>query len=91
VSAVAVDDENEIVGIAHQPPVTQLLVATTDPLILGGHLGVPLPVEVLIQRRQCDVGQQRGHDSSHTIGNFAFEVSLSYRRLEQPRRVTGGM
>jgi hypothetical protein len=45
----------------------------------------------LLQPMQCDIQQQGRNDSSHTTGNFAFEVSLSYRRLEQPRRVTGGM
>jgi hypothetical protein len=29
-------------------------------------------------------------DSSNAMGNFCFEVSLSYRRLERPPRVTGG-
>ena len=28
-------------------------------------------------------------DSSNTVGNFCFEVSLSYRRVERPRRVSG--
>lgn len=26
----------------------------------------------------------------NAIGNFCFDVTLSYRRLERPRRVTGG-
>jgi len=25
------------------------------------------------------------------VGNFCFEVSLSYRRAERPRRVTGSL
>jgi hypothetical protein len=29
-------------------------------------------------------------DSSNAMGNFCFEVSLSYRRLERLPRVTGG-
>jgi len=44
--------------------------------------------EVLVQDGQGDVGQQRGEDSSNAVGNFCFEVSLSYRRAERPRRVT---
>ena len=28
------------------------------------------------------------HDSSNAVGNFCFEVSLSYRRVELPRRVS---
>ena len=43
--------------------------------------------EVIIQRGQGDVGQQRGQDSSNAVGNFCFDVSLSYRRVERPRRV----
>jgi hypothetical protein len=39
---------------------------------------------------QVDVRQQRGDDSSNAMGNFCFEVSLSYRRLERLPRVTGG-
>jgi hypothetical protein len=45
----------------------------------------------LIQHVQRDVGQQRGEDSSNAMGNFCFEVSLSYRRLERLPRVTGGV
>ena len=33
---------------------------------------------------------RRRVDSSNASGNFCFEVSLSYRRLERPPRVTGG-
>jgi FixJ family two-component response regulator len=28
------------------------------------------------------------HDSPNAVGNFCFEVSLSYRRVERPRRVS---
>jgi hypothetical protein len=48
---------------------------------------MPLLVEVFIQRRQGDVGEQRRKDSSNAVGNFCFDVTLSYRRLERPRRV----
>jgi hypothetical protein len=37
------------------------------------------------------VRQHRRHDSSNAMGNFCFEVSLSYRRLERLPRVTGGL
>ena len=30
-------------------------------------------------------------DSSNAMGNFCFEVSLSYRRLERLPRVAGGV
>ena len=35
------------------------------------------------------ISQQWGEDSSNAMGNFCFEVSLSYRRLERLPRVTG--
>jgi hypothetical protein len=44
-------------------------------------------VQVLIEHRQGNVSQQRGKDSSNAVGNFCFDVTLSYRRLERPRRV----
>jgi hypothetical protein len=42
---------------------------------------------MIIQDGQGDVGQQRGQDSSNAVGNFCFEVSLSYRWGERPYRV----
>jgi hypothetical protein len=33
---------------------------------------------------------RRGHHAPNAMGNFCFEVTLDYRRLERPRRVTGG-
>jgi hypothetical protein len=33
-------------------------------------------------------GAIRALDSSNAVGNFCFEVSLSYRRVELPRRVS---
>ena len=40
--------------------------------------------------RQRDRGTPQGSraDSSNAVGNFCFEVSLSYRRVERPRRVS---
>jgi hypothetical protein len=45
---------------------------------------------VLVERCQGDVGQERGRYAPNALGNFEFDVTLSYRRLERPRRVTGG-
>jgi len=42
---------------------------------------------MLIELRQRDVGQQRGQYAPNALGNFSFDVTLSYRRLELPRRV----
>ncbi|HET6917959.1 MAG TPA: hypothetical protein VFI46_00680 [Jiangellaceae bacterium] len=33
--------------------------------------------------------QQRGVHAPNAMGNVCFEVTLDYRRLERPRRVTG--
>ena len=38
-------------------------------------------------RRHAGIDGMR-HDSSNAVGNFCFEVSLSYRRVELPRRVS---
>jgi hypothetical protein len=46
---------------------------------------------MLIQRRQGDVGQQRRRHTPNAMGNFCFDVTLSYRRLELPRRVPAGL
>jgi hypothetical protein len=39
---------------------------------------------------QRDIEDQGAADSSNAMGNFCFEVSLSYRRLERLPRVMGG-
>jgi len=45
-------------------------------------------MDVLIEHTQRNVGQQWGQDSSNAMGNFCFDVSLSYRRVERPGRVS---
>ena len=45
----------------------------------GGQFGV--------EHMQVDVGQQRRDHAPNAVGNFCFEVTLGYRRLERPRRV----
>ena len=50
----------------------------------------PLFLYVLVEHVQGDVGQQWGHHAPNAVGNFCFDVTLSYRRLERPRCVTGG-
>ena len=37
------------------------------------------------------VAKRVSHDSSNAMGNFCFEVSLSYRRAERLPRVTDGV
>jgi hypothetical protein len=47
-------------------------------------------VDVLVEHAQRDVRQQRGQHAPNALGNFCFDVTLSYRRLERPRRAEGG-
>jgi hypothetical protein len=44
----------------------------------------------LLQTVERHVQEHGTDDSSNTMGNFCFEVSLSYRRLERLPRVMGG-
>jgi len=46
-------------------------------------------VEGVHERTVAGTPQGGGDDSSNAVGNFCFEVSLSYRRVELPRRVSG--
>jgi hypothetical protein len=42
----------------------------------------------LFHPMQGNVQQQRTDHAPNAVGNFDFNVTLSYRRLERPRRVT---
>jgi hypothetical protein len=46
--------------------------------------------EELVQDREGHVAEQGGEHAPNALGNFEFDVTLSYRRLERPRRVTDG-
>jgi hypothetical protein len=46
---------------------------------------MPLPVEMIVQRRQGDVSEQRRKHAPNAKGNFCFEVTLGYRRVERGR------
>jgi len=50
---------------------------------------MPLPVEMIVQRREGDISEQWGNHAPNAMDNFCFDVTLGYRRLERPRRVTG--
>ena len=43
---------------------------------------------MLVEDRQRHIGQQRRQHAPNAMGNFEFDVPLSYRRLERPGRVT---
>jgi hypothetical protein len=48
--------------------------------------GVPSPVEPV----QVHVAHQGADHAPNAMGNFCFDATLGYRRLERPRRVPGG-
>jgi len=47
---------------------------------------VPARVPRPVQPVQVDVAEQRGYHPANAMDNFCFDVTLSYRRLERPRR-----
>src|ERR1022692_3064553 len=57
VLAGAVHHDDKVIGVTDTPPVAQALLHAFLPL---PPVRLPLPGEVLVQRRQRDVGQQRG-------------------------------
>ena len=82
VLAGAVHHDDKVIGVTDDPPVAQALLHAFLPLVT---VRMPLPGEVLVQCRQRDIGQQRGDHALNTVGNFCFEVTLGYRRLERGR------
>lgn len=62
---VPVDQDDEIVRVANQPPRRQATSPASAPPILGGQLSawLPSPVQALVEHRQGDVGQQRREDA----------------------------
>ena len=59
-------EDDEIVGVTHDPPVRQALLTTSLAAHRGTHrpAGPPRRVDVLIEHAQRDVRQQRGQDPS---------------------------
>ena len=66
------------------------MAALPGPVDPAGHVRLPGLGEVLVEDGQGDVGQQRGEHASNTLGNFEFDVTLSYRRLKRLRRAADG-
>jgi hypothetical protein len=63
------------------------------------HRAVTIPLEPQIGYSRAiqestlvyeQISQQGGNYASNALGNFCFDVALSYRRLERPRRVDNG-
>ncbi len=80
-------EHDEIVRVADDPPVRQALRAASGASAGSAHspAWLPWPVDVLVERAQGDVGQQRGQHAPNAKGNFCFEVTLGYRRVELGR------
>jgi hypothetical protein len=60
--AVTRHHEDEIIREADESPVPEAVVSAATPLVLVSHLLMPLLVEMIVQFRQGDVGEQRGKD-----------------------------
>jgi len=85
VAAVPGHHDDEVVGVPDQPPIAQAVPPALGPFDRRVHHVLPPPGEVVIERGQGDVGQQRGQHAPNTVGNFCFEVTLGYRRVERGR------
>jgi len=72
-----------ILGLPTAPAHDHHIVGVThqNPVLTN----IPHPINPV----QIHIRQHRSQDSSNAVGNFCFEVSLSYRRVELPRRVGG--
>ncbi len=55
--------DHEVVGIPDDPVRGFSVVATGRPFESGGHVALPGLGEVLVEDRECDVGQQRREDA----------------------------
>src|SRR5437899_7647881 len=56
---VSVDHQDEVVRITDEPPAPEALCLAVGALPARAHLLMPLPGEMVVQRRQGDVGEQR--------------------------------
>ena len=75
-----------VVGISGQPVVRQTMTATREPVVAACPGPARSLSDVLVQDRQGHVAEQWGEHAPNAMDNFCFEVTLSYRRLERPRR-----
>jgi hypothetical protein len=78
--------QQPIIGVPNQPIIGLPVPFAFRPLDPSGAWPYGNPVDVLVQHREGHIGQQRGQHAPNAMGNFCFEVTLGYRRLELPRR-----
>ena len=82
-----------------EPPRILFILEPDDEVVSEPHddhitVRVPAspPVDPLVEDIvQVHVREQRRSHAPNAMGNFCFEVTLSYRRLEKPRRVLSGL
>jgi len=48
-------------------------------------LGDQFPLDKFVELVQVNVTEDRRYHAPNTVGNFCFEVTLGYRRLERGR------
>ena len=67
-------------------PTFDAMVSGLDPtLVSSGIFRYQLLFNELVEPVQIDVRQDRGSYAPNAVGNFCFEVTLGYRRLERGR------
>jgi hypothetical protein len=81
------DEQAPVIGVPHQAVVGPIMTAPGEPLVAADARASRRMGDVLVQHRQGHVAQQRREHAPNAMGNFEFDVTLSYRRLERPRRV----
>jgi uncharacterized membrane protein YeiH len=77
--------------ISAAAPLTAMAGGAPAAMLLGNGPGIPLEyvvVSVILLIFSVGYTAMARHDSSNAVGNFCFEVSLDYRRVERPRRVS---
>ena len=68
--------QDEVVRITDEPPASEALCLAVGALPAGAHLLMPLPGEMVVQRRQGDIGEQRRENSAlRRPGQSVFPVS----------------
>lgn len=91
VGFMAMHEYDEVVRVADDSPGRQALLPTCVTPIGRPHrfAGQPRLHDVLVEHSQGDVGQKGRAHAPNAMGNFCFEVTLGYRRLELLPRAEG--
>jgi hypothetical protein len=71
------------------PPVYLVVSGVLFPALPAGVSRDEFFLDVLVELVQVDVAEHGRYHAPNAIDNFCFDVTLSYRRLERPRRAAG--